>query len=65
LLTIKPPAIQGSIKLIGNPHDGIVRVYVNAEYDETLRLHLEPLFDLNTSSLISNDVKTGTDATKT
>jgi hypothetical protein len=46
LLTVKPLAGKEYRKLRRNPHDGVVRVCVNAERDETLRLHLQAVLQL-------------------
>jgi hypothetical protein len=46
LLPIKPPIVQKSKELRSNPHNNVVRVGVNPEHGEALRLHLEPMFKL-------------------
>jgi hypothetical protein len=45
-VTVKPSIVQGSRKLRCNPYDNVVRVSINAQHDDALRLHLQPILKL-------------------
>jgi hypothetical protein len=46
LLTVEPPSVQRAIELRRNPHNNVVRVGINSNHGEALRLRLEPIFKL-------------------